>query len=520
MEVSLTSSSNLPEGAIFSVRVGNVCRQSPTTRCKPFHFPEHPLKSPLKIELFQTMGDAYVLLRPGEMQYKVNFPMGRAAAELHVRLVEGGAKAAEPQQVDLTKISMQAKEYLESHRVMQFVQALLKMLIKERPADPFSYMSRHFTNGYEPNEKRAPVPTHLLEDEKREQNPDAAASEPKAKAAVPTRGSYGTSPMCRCDVKETSTVTHVRKWEKEIPLASGHPNSVIKDTSNPDYVLKKFDKTEARNYAEISSASEDPIRAFISHYGGIVEADGASAAETPRQFMRVGNLLTGMDNPTIMDCKLGCRSFSEKDVTDAKPRADLYEKMLKLNPDLLTEEERTLGAITKHKYMSTRDAMSSIPTLGFRIDGICSYRGQHADVHKELQQLREVPDIVPMLMRVLPPRSCNVCKNVASRRLERTKDLVMKLEELRSALQVSQFFQSHEFIGTSLLFVVDNERAHVHFIDLAKTEPVPEGMQIDHCSPWIPGNHEDGVLKGVESLLDLWKKALAELEDQSDSMVV
>jgi len=323
--------------------------------------------------------------------------------------------------------------------------------------------------------------------------------------------------MCRCDIKETSKVTRARKWEKDIPLASGHSNSVIKDPSNPDYVLKKFDKSEARNYEEICHAREDPIRSFISHYGGIVEADGASAAETPKRFMRIGNLLTGMDNPTIMDCKLGCRSFAEKDVINAKPRADLYEKLLKLNPDLLTEEERKLGAITKHKYLAIRDVLSSTPTLGFRIDGICSYGGQHADAHNELQHLREVPDIVPMLMRVLPLRICNVCKNSASRRLERTKDLVRKLEELCTALQASQFFQSHEFIGASLLFVVDNERAHVHLIDLAKTEPVPEGMQINHCSPWMPGNHEDGVLKGVESLLDLWKKALMELEDQSGS---
>jgi 1D-myo-inositol-triphosphate 3-kinase len=328
----------------------------------------------------------------------------------------------------------------------------------------------------------------------------------------------GTSMMCRCDIKETSKVTGARKRENNIPLAAGHSNSVIIDASNPDYVLKEFDESEARNYSEIC-AREDPIRSLISHYGGIVE-DGASDGETPKRFMRMGNLLTGMDNPTIMDCKLGCRSFTEENVTDATPRADLYEKLLKLHPDLLTEEEKKLGATTKYKYMSVRDALSSTPTLCFRIDGICSYGGQHADVHRELQHLCEVPAILPMLMRVLPARMCNVCKNSANQRLERTKDLVKRLDELYTALQASHFFQGHEFIGASLLFVVDNERARVHLIDLAKTEPVPEGMQINHCSPWTPGNHEDGVLKGVESLLDLWKKALAELEDQSRSIAV
>jgi len=294
----------------------------------------------------------------------------------------------------------------------------------------------------------------------------------------------------------------------------------IVDTNNPDYVLKKIDESEARNYAEICRAREDPIRSFISHYGGIVEDDGASDGETPKRFMRMGNLLTGMDNPIIMDCKLGCRSFTEETVTDATPRADLYNKLLKLAPDLLTEEERKLGAITKHKYMTARDALSSTPTLGFRIDGICSCGGQHADAQKELQHLREVPAIVPMLTRVLPAMMHNVCKNRADQRLERTKDVVKRLVELRTALQASQFFQSHEFIGASLLFVVDSERVGIYLIDLAKTEPVPEGMQINHCSPWMLGNHEDGVLKGVESLLDLWKMALAELEDQSGSIAM
>jgi len=451
MEVNLISSNDNPQGTIFSVRAGNACRHAPAMSC------------------------------------------------------EGREQAARPQQDDLAKAAKEAKEYLENHRVMQFVQTLLQTLI------PFSYMSRHFINGYGPNEKHAPVPANLLEEEKKEQNPCAAPSQPKATAA-PTRGSEGTSTMCRCDIKQNSKVTRARNCEKDIPLAAGHSNSVIKDLSNPDYVLKKFDRSEARIYDEICHARDDPIKSFISHYGGIVEADGASAAETSKRFMRIGNLLKGMDNPTIMDCKLGCRSFSEKEVTDAKPRADLYEKLLKLNPDLLTEDERKLGAIAKHKYMAMRDALSSTSTLGFRIDGICSYGGQHADTHTELQHLCEEHDIVPMLMRVLPPRICSFCKNSASQQLERTKDLIRKLEELCTALQASQFFQSHEFVGASLLFVVDNERAHVHLIDLPKTEPVPEGIQIDHCSPWMPGNHEDGVLRGVESLLNLWKKALAELE--------
>jgi len=105
-------------------------------------------------------------------------------------------------------------------------------------------------------------------------------------------------------------------------------------------------------------------------------------------------------------------------------------------------------------------------------------------------------------------------------RLDRTKDLVKRLEELHAALQKSPFFNSHECIGTSVLFVVDKERADVHLIDFAKTEPLPEGVQVDHRSAWTPGNHEDGVLTGVESLLRLWNQALAALEDESGTQML
>eukprot|EP00419_Tripos_fusus_P000439 CAMPEP_0172675506 /NCGR_PEP_ID=MMETSP1074-20121228/13295_1 /TAXON_ID=2916 /ORGANISM="Ceratium fusus, Strain PA161109" /LENGTH=437 /DNA_ID=CAMNT_0013492961 /DNA_START=18 /DNA_END=1329 /DNA_ORIENTATION=+ len=335
----------------------------------------------------------------------------------------------------------------------------------------------------------------------------------------------------RCGIEvtdEASEITRSKPFERKglsqapgrpsLLQASGHANGLHKDTSNPGFILKTYDAVEARNYETIHKVdSGDPIQSFVGTYGGVVTLDETGAAspdQAPKKFLRIGNLLVGKENPCVMDCKLGTRTFKESEVTSKKQRTDLYANMLKLDPGQLTDEERNLGAITKHRFMSTRDAMSSSSTLGFRIGGICSQEGQRADKTKELQKLREASDIVPMLLRVLPSHICNDPQVSVRRRLARTKDIIRQLEELSAALQESPFFSSHECIGTSVLFVVDKETAHVHLIDFAKTEPLPDGIQIDHRSVWTPGNHEDGVLTGVESLLTLWNQALAVLQDE------
>jgi 1D-myo-inositol-triphosphate 3-kinase len=80
--------------------------------------------------------------------------------------------------------------------------------------------------------------------------------------------------------------------------------------------------------------------------------------------------------------------------------------------------------------------------------------------------------------------------------IERLKELVIKFEN-------SEFFKTHEVIGSSLLIIHNGKNAGVWMIDFAKTVSVPEGITIDHKSDWVLGNHEDGYLFGLNNLISL-----------------
>lgn len=84
------------------------------------------------------------------------------------------------------------------------------------------------------------------------------------------------------------------------------------------------------------------------------------------------------------------------------------------------------------------------------------------------------------------------------------------MKAIRATLHKSDFFQSHEVIGSSLLFVHDRTQASVWLIDFAKTIQLPSNTEITHNNKWSVGNHEDGYLIGINNLIGMFEDMVNE----------
>lgn len=310
--------------------------------------------------------------------------------------------------------------------------------------------------------------------------------------------------------------------------AAGHGGANIlkdwrcNDDGVPRYIVKVYDETEAGNY-ETLQANKDPLSRFTPHYDGEMEeedldefnnrgGDEGDAAKVPepQKYMRLSNLLLQFQRgPHVMDCKLGIRSFAESEVVSKKLRPDLYERLKALSPGDLTPEEHEAAAITKHRWMVFNDNFTSLASLGFRVDGIC-HSGPDGEVpKKELKALRVTSDVVQCVISNFLPVAR--VPEEERYRADAAELILGQLQDLRTTMEDSKFVQLHSLVGASLLFVADahGPKGDVFLIDFAKTKKVPDGITVDHLSPWREGNHEDGILLGVDNLIKVWAEVLA-----------
>ena len=91
-----------------------------------------------------------------------------------------------------------------------------------------------------------------------------------------------------------------------------------------------------------------------------------------------------------------------------------------------------------------------------------------------------------------------------------TLELVDRLEALRSALELSEWFRTHEIVGSSLLITYDMATpAHappaVWMIDFANVSEVDASVTLTHRTPWEKGNREEGYLLGLDNLIDSFR---------------
>ncbi|XP_069036463.1 inositol-trisphosphate 3-kinase B-like [Lepisosteus oculatus] len=272
----------------------------------------------------------------------------------------------------------------------------------------------------------------------------------------------------------------LRRQNSWVQLA-GHEGNFC--PSGGGEVLKRFSVTEG---ACLQSLMSDVLRPFVPQYRGPTTRGGQT-------YLRLEDLLSGLDSPVIMDCKMGVRTYLEEELTKARlkpcPRRDMYQKMVKVDPAAPTADEHAQQAVTKPRYMQWRETISSTATLGFRIEGITMEAGKVLRDFKKTRTPEQIIEAILAFTRGQTP----VLEAYLSR-----------LNDLRSALPDSVFFHSHELIGSSLLFVHDlSGRANVWMIDFGKTTPAPPSLALQHDVPWTEGSREDGYLIGLAHLTSI-----------------
>ncbi|XP_040266604.1 inositol-trisphosphate 3-kinase B-like [Bufo bufo] len=291
------------------------------------------------------------------------------------------------------------------------------------------------------------------------------------------------------------TMVHwsLRRQNSWVQLA-GHEGNF--KASERGHILKKFSPVEN---ACLVALMEDVLRPYVPTYYGQVERD-------EQTYIKMEDLLMGLEGPSIMDCKIGIRTYLEEELAKAllkpTPRKDMYTKMVALDPEAPTPEEHKQQAVTKPRYMQWRESLSSTALLGFRIEGVTVEAGP---VKKNFKKMKSRDKIMETFVLFTKSR-----KDILAAYLER-------LENMQAALKTSDFFRTHEVIGSSLLFVHDRRGfSNVWMIDFGKTTPAPSHINLRHDVPWEPGTHEDGYLLGLKNLIATLRDTMHMVEETAE----
>lgn len=261
---------------------------------------------------------------------------------------------------------------------------------------------------------------------------------------------------------------------------AGHPGSFA--PAGPNTIWKKRmtkDNTETKAYEALM---EDEACTIVPYFYREVECNGDF-------FIEIEDLLQHFENPNIMDIKMGTRTFLESEVKNPVLRKDLYEKMIKLDPEAPTEVERDQQAITKLRYMQFREEESSTAEFGFRIEAL---KVANEPPRTNLQKMKTKEQVEQILKKFLKGNS------VARR------SLCDRMKVIKQKFEASKFFMSHEMIGSSILILFDSHNnCGAWLIDFTKT--MLTDTILTHRDPWVLGNNEDGCLFGLDNLIQFFE---------------
>jgi 1D-myo-inositol-triphosphate 3-kinase len=120
--------------------------------------------------------------------------------------------------------------------------------------------------------------------------------------------------------------------------------------------------------------------------------------------------------------------------------------------------------------MVWRETISSTATLGFRLEGVKKSDGSSSKDFKTTKTKDQVAEAF---------------KNFTSSKCDTVNQYLDRLRTIKPALEDSEFFRTHELIGSSLLFVHDSTKACVWLIDFGKTVPLPRVFCDQYSNPLV-----------------------------------
>lgn len=283
-----------------------------------------------------------------------------------------------------------------------------------------------------------------------------------------------------------SFLTGVRRKYHFIQLA-GHKGDFL--TGQAGTICKKGSDLEK---AALEALMGDVLKPMVPLYYKEIKVEDDSGNEVG--YLEMQDLLGSFQNPSVMDVKMGIRTFLESEVDKTSKRKDLLKKMMALDPNEPTEEEKENG-ITKLRYMTFREALSSSNTMAFRVEAI---KLAEQEPQNDFKTMRERAEVAEVLLSYLPPKDDPKHAIIRNAFIDR-------LELFRSTLEQSPFFRYHELIGSSLLFIYDSTcRVGVWMIDFGKTSPTE--TPLNHRIKWELGNREDGYLIGLDNIIDIFRE--------------
>lgn len=192
--------------------------------------------------------------------------------------------------------------------------------------------------------------------------------------------------------------------------------------------------------------------------------------------------------------------------------------MVAVDPSAPSAEEHRDKAITKLCYMQFREQQSSTCSQGFRVEAMKVNVKYILFVYLKYNLLiyHIVCYIILLRFQFRGSPPVTDLKKVKSReevmvtmalflggREDTRQRLLARLKEIREKFEQSLYFQRHEVVGSSIFMIYDDTKVGAWIIDFAKTLLVPDGQVVSHRRPWVQGNHEEGFLTGLDSLISV-----------------